>query len=146
LPNLVDILTHHVVPGAVAGEDLVDGQLASLNENFPLIITGLTCKERPPCECFNVSGACISETDRVVGDLTIHVVDEVIFPPWSAPAKVLTPQQVLAFEGWAPEVINGRLAMLGFLTAVVQEVATGHSFATQARFIYTGPHTTASAW
>jgi hypothetical protein len=53
---------------------------------------------------------------------------------------------VLAFEGWAPEVINGRLAMLGFLTAVVQEVATGHSFATQARFIYTGPHTTASAW
>jgi hypothetical protein len=32
---------------------------------------------------------------------------------WAAPAKVLTPQQVLAFEGWAPEVINGRLAMLG---------------------------------
>ena len=26
---------------------------------------------------------------------------------------MLTPQQVLAFEGWAPEVINGRLAMLG---------------------------------
>ena len=51
--------------------------------------------------------------------------------PWSAPAKVLTPQQVLAFEGWAPEVINGRLAMLGFLTAVVQEFATGQSFTEQ---------------
>jgi hypothetical protein len=30
-----------------------------------------------------------------------------------------------------PEVINGRLAMLGFLTCVVQEVATGHSFTQQ---------------
>ena len=28
-------------------------------------------------------------------------------------------------------MINGRLAMLGFLTAVVQEIATGHSFAEQ---------------
>jgi hypothetical protein len=37
----------------------------------------------------------------------------------------------LAFEGWAPEVINGRLAMLGFLTAVVQEIATGQSFTEQ---------------
>jgi hypothetical protein len=63
--------------------------------------------------------------------LAVHEIDAVCFPPWSAPAKVLTPQQVLAFEGWAPEVINGRLAMLGFLTAVVQEIATGQSFTEQ---------------
>ena len=75
--------------------------------------------------------AAITKADATVGSLTVHTVDQVLFPPWSAPAKVLTPQQVLAFEGWAPEVINGRLAMLGFLTCVVQEIATGHSFTQQ---------------
>ena len=67
-----------------------------------------------------VNEASITNADATVGSLTVHTIDEVLFPPWSAPAKVLTPQQVLAFEGWAPEVINGRLAMLGFLTCVVQ--------------------------
>ena len=65
-----------------------------------------------------MNGANIVKADDTIGNLTVHRVDQVMFPPWSAPAKVLTPQQVLAFEGWAPEVINGRLAMLGFLTAV----------------------------
>ena len=64
-----------------------------------------------------------------MGSLTVHTIDEVLFPPWSAPAKVLTPQQVLAFEGWAPEVINGRLAMLGFLTCVVQAGSPPITFA-----------------
>lgn len=100
--------------------DLKDGEAATLNERFSLDIAGAT-----------VNGASITKADVTVGNLTVHTIDQVLFPPWSAPAKVLTPQQVLAFEGWAPEVINGRLAMLGFLTCLVQEVATGHSFTQQ---------------
>lgn len=120
LESLADILTYHVVEGSVTSADLRDGEAATLNERFALDIEGTT-----------VNGANISKTDTTIGNLTVHEIDEVLFPPWSAPAKVLTPQQVLAFEGWAPEVINGRLAMLGFLTAVVQEIATGQSFTEQ---------------
>jgi len=35
------------------------------------------------------------------------------------------------FDGFAPEVINGRLAQIGFLAAVGAEVASGESLATQ---------------
>lgn len=120
LESLADILTYHVVDGTVTSADLKDGEVATLNERFSLDVAGTT-----------VNGANIVKADDTIGNLTVHRVDAVMFPPWSAPAKVLTPQQVLAFEGWAPEVINGRLAMLGFLTAVVQEVATGQSFTEQ---------------
>lgn len=120
LDNLADILTYHVVEGTVTSTDLKDGEVATLNERFTLDVAGAT-----------VNGAGITAADATVGSLTVHTIDTVLFPPWAAPAKVLTPQQVLAFEGWAPEVINGRLAMLGFLTCVVQEVATGHSFTQQ---------------
>ena len=120
LESLADILTYHVVDGTVTSADLKDGEVPTLNERFSLDVAGTT-----------VNGANIVKADDTIGNLTVHRVDAVMFPPWSAPAKVLTPQQVLAFEGWAPEVINGRLAMLGFLTAVVQEVATGQSFTEQ---------------
>jgi len=120
LETLADILTYHVVEGTVTSGDLRDGEVATLNERFALDIQGTT-----------VNGANITTADVTIGNLTVHEIDAVCFPPWSAPAKVLTPQQVLAFEGWAPEVINGRLAMLGFLTAVVQEIATGQSFTEQ---------------
>ena len=120
LESLADILTYHVVDGTVTSADLKDGEVPTLNERFALDVVGTT-----------VNGANIVKADDTIGNLTVHRVDQVMFPPWSAPAKVLTPQQVLAFEGWAPEVINGRLAMLGFLTAVVQEIATGQSFTEQ---------------
>jgi len=35
------------------------------------------------------------------------------------------------FNGWAPEVINGRLAQVGFLAAIQQEVTTGQTLAEQ---------------
>jgi uncharacterized surface protein with fasciclin (FAS1) repeats len=120
MESLADILAYHVVPGTVTSADLKNGEVATLNERFALDIEGTT-----------VNGAKISKADGSLGNLTVHEIDAVCFPPWSVPAKVLTPQQVLAFEGWAPEVINGRLAMLGFLTAVVQEIATGQSFTEQ---------------
>lgn len=40
-------------------------------------------------------------------------------------------QDLMAFEGFAPEVINGRLAMLGFVAAVGAEITTGQTFMTQ---------------
>eukprot|EP00227_Mantoniella_beaufortii_P007847 CAMPEP_0197574988 /NCGR_PEP_ID=MMETSP1326-20131121/543_1 /TAXON_ID=1155430 /ORGANISM="Genus nov. species nov., Strain RCC2288" /LENGTH=318 /DNA_ID=CAMNT_0043137669 /DNA_START=50 /DNA_END=1006 /DNA_ORIENTATION=- len=118
--NLAAILTYHVVDGTVTSKDLKDGAVPTLNERFMLDIKGTT-----------VNSAAITAADITVGNLTVHKIDQVLFPPWAAPAKVQTPQQVLAFEGWAPEVVNGRLAMLGFLTCLVQEVATGHSFTQQ---------------
>merc|ERR550537_1859368 len=35
------------------------------------------------------------------------------------------------FNGWAPEVINGRLAQVGFLAAIQQELTTGQTLAEQ---------------
>ena len=93
LESLADILTYHVVDGTVTSADLKDGEVATLNERFSLDVAGTT-----------VNGANIVKADETIGNLTVHRVDAVMFPPWSAPAKVLTPQQVLAFEGWAPEI------------------------------------------
>jgi len=40
-------------------------------------------------------------------------------------------QELMAFQGFAPEVINGRLAMLGFVAAAGAELTTGQTFMTQ---------------
>merc|ERR1719389_1048554 len=41
------------------------------------------------------------------------------------------PSNPMNFDGWAPEVINGRLAQLGFVAAVQSEVSTGQTLAEQ---------------
>ena len=76
LESLGDILTYHVVDGTVTSADLKDGEVATLNERFALDVAGAT-----------VNGASIVEADKTVGNLTVHVVDEVLFPPWSAPPR-----------------------------------------------------------
>ncbi|KAF8057135.1 RH3A [Scenedesmus sp. PABB004] len=43
-------------------------------------------------------------------------------PQAARPGKPLSFEQVMAFEGVAPEVVNGRAAMLGFVAAVSAEV------------------------
>jgi hypothetical protein len=53
-------------------------------------------------------------------------------PPPPAPKKVSTKfGDVFAFSGPAPETINGRLAMLGFVSAVGVEVASGKDLFSQ---------------
>jgi hypothetical protein len=41
--------------------------------------------------------------------------------------KVATISSLMAFDGPAPELINGRLAMVGFFAALCGEVARGES-------------------
>jgi hypothetical protein len=56
--------------------------------------------------------------------------------PIAAPNSAATkPElgQLLAFDG-APEIINGRLAMLGFVAAVASELATGRTVGQQIAF------------
>lgn len=61
-------------------------------------------------------------------------------PPTPAPEPVVITSPVpktvsigdaMAFSGPAPEIVNGRLAMLGFLAAVGAEVASGETVVSQ---------------
>ena len=124
--NLGEILKYHVVSGAVKSSDLKSGQVKTLNgRSVKVDVAGGEVK---------VDGVKVTEADKAAfgGNVVVHVVDEVVFPAFSINAKVQTPQEILAFEGWAPEVINGRVAMLGFVLALAGEIATGESFTTQA--------------
>ena len=50
--------------------------------------------------------------------------------------KALSADAMLLFavDGCVPEVVNGRVAMFGFFTALVKELATGESFTTQLAY------------
>lgn len=122
--NLKEILTYHVLPSAVKAEAITSGEVKTLNGRSMKVVSasgGVT-----------VDGVKVVEADKAEGDVVVHVVDEVVFPAFSINAKVQTPQEILSFEGWAPEVINGRVAMIGFVLALGGEIATGQSFTTQA--------------
>ena len=123
--NLGEILQYHVVAGAVKSSDLKSGSVATLNGRSMKVEVGGDVK---------VDGVKVTEADKVAcgGNVVVPVVDEVVFPAFSINAKVQTPQEILAFEGWAPEVINGRLAMIGFVLALGGEITTGESFTSQA--------------
>ncbi|KAI3690094.1 hypothetical protein L2E82_48069 [Cichorium intybus] len=52
-------------------------------------------------------------------------------PPPPAPKVSMKFSDVLAFSGPAPERINGRLAMIGFVSAMAVEVSSGQDVLTQ---------------
>lgn len=123
--NLDEILKHHVVSGSVRSGDLKNGSVKTLSGRSIVVDVSSGVK---------VDGVRVAEADKEAfgGNVVVHVVDEVVFPAFSINAKVQTPQEILAFEGWAPEVINGRVAMLGFVLALFGEITTGESFTQQA--------------
>ncbi|CAL6409295.1 unnamed protein product [Bathycoccus prasinos] len=125
--NLADILSYHVIPSsAMSSEEVMS------REELETLSAGkvLTTRE--------VREANVSKADVSCGGVTVHVVDEVLTPVFSVPADMQSPQDILALStdptkpsGWAPEVLNGRVAMLGFVVALYGEITTGHGIAQQ---------------
>jgi hypothetical protein len=82
--------------------------------------------------CPQVDGAVVGEKLEASNGV-IYSMDTVLVPPFLLPAKVQPLTDILAFKGWAPEVVNGRLAMLGFVYALGGEFSAHQSFLGQVR-------------
>lgn len=78
--QLVDILTYHVVPGAVKAADVVKLTEAKSVQGSPIKITVADGKVK-------VNDANVTATDIMASNGVIHVIDSVILPP----AKPTTP-------------------------------------------------------
>ena len=93
-PDLGDILTYHVVPGAVPASDVVtlDGQeVATVN--------GATVAISIDGENVMVNNANVITTDIIASNGIIHVIDAVLLPP---PDRQIPPANVAFTSGWAP--------------------------------------------
>ncbi len=72
--KLVDILTYHVVPGALKAADLQDGQMLTTVEGKQLKVTksnGMVM----------VNGAKVETADVISSNGVTHVIDTVLMPP-----------------------------------------------------------------
>jgi transforming growth factor-beta-induced protein len=81
--QLVDILTYHVVPGAVKAADVVKLTEATSVQGAPIKITVADGKVK-------VNDANVTATDIMASNGVIHVIDSVILPP-AAPAAPAAP-------------------------------------------------------
>ncbi|XP_065863235.1 early light-induced protein 1, chloroplastic-like [Euphorbia lathyris] len=81
---------------------------------------------------FSTPVRCMAEGDQKEKENVMKQkpLESVATPPKlkSSPTKF---SDILAFSGPAPERINGRLAMLGFVAAVAVELANGHDLLSQ---------------
>eukprot|EP00241_Pyramimonas_parkeae_P006719 CAMPEP_0114237914 /NCGR_PEP_ID=MMETSP0058-20121206/7646_1 /TAXON_ID=36894 /ORGANISM="Pyramimonas parkeae, CCMP726" /LENGTH=332 /DNA_ID=CAMNT_0001349991 /DNA_START=27 /DNA_END=1025 /DNA_ORIENTATION=+ len=119
--QLPEIIKYHVVAGeSIFAEDLAPGELESVQGAAIDITQGK--------KNLKVDGAGLVGTDLKVANGVIHAVDEVLVPPFVMWSKVRPMDEILGFKGWAAETINGRLAMLGFVYAVVGEFTEGKTF------------------
>ncbi len=71
---LTDILTYHVVPGAVKAKDLKKSQKVATVEGSKVVI-------KKSKKGATIDGAKIVKTDIVGSNGVIHVIDTVILPP-----------------------------------------------------------------
>jgi hypothetical protein len=76
------------------------------------MIRPVSKSQNPPCSQWNEAVKSGQATRPVAA-------------PRSAAAAAPSLTDVMAFSGPGPEVINGRLAMLGFVSAVAAEFASG---------------------
>ncbi|MCZ7547181.1 MAG: fasciclin domain-containing protein [Anaerolineae bacterium] len=70
IPALTDILTYHVVPGALPAAEVVSRSWLPMLNGAPALIDGAT-----------INGANIVATDIFASNGVIHVIDAVILPP-----------------------------------------------------------------
>eukprot|EP00238_Polyblepharides_amylifera_P008315 CAMPEP_0196592064 /NCGR_PEP_ID=MMETSP1081-20130531/71718_1 /TAXON_ID=36882 /ORGANISM="Pyramimonas amylifera, Strain CCMP720" /LENGTH=316 /DNA_ID=CAMNT_0041915635 /DNA_START=72 /DNA_END=1022 /DNA_ORIENTATION=+ len=119
---LEELLKYHVVPEkAVGSQDLKVGDaLPTLQGRAIDVQLGN-----------KLDGAGVVRADIQVSNGVVHVVDQVLVPPFVVNAKVRPFDEILTMKGWAPEVINGRLAMLGFVFAVGGEFSSNETLLSQ---------------
>lgn len=91
--NLGDILTYHVVAGAVGSGDVTPGPVTTLNENQFYV------SEDPQGNLWINGNAQIVQTDIAADNGLIHVLDYVITPPSQSIAQIA----ISANEGAEPE-------------------------------------------
>lgn len=116
--TLPELLKYHVVAGTSA---LVAGPLDSLQgRSLDVTVDG----------ALKVDGAVVG-AKVAASNGNIYPMDTVLVPPFLLPAKVQPLTDILAFKGWAPEVVNGRLAMLGWVYALGGEFSAHQSFLAQ---------------
>lgn len=79
---LTDILTYHVVAGAVLSTDLVEGMVPTLNgANVAVSLDNGV----------QINDANVVIADIEVGNGVVHVIDSVLLPPQSAPVAMTAP-------------------------------------------------------
>lgn len=121
--NVSEILTYHCLRENVSMKRMREngqGQYETMCEG-----KSVTAKE--------IEGKRITEADVECGGVTVHAVDGgIVAPVFSVPADFSSATDIFALpRGWAPEVLNGRMAMIGFVMAVLGEISTGHGIAQQ---------------
>ena len=119
--NLSEILSYHCLRENVSMKRMREnGQYETMCEG-----KSVTAKE--------IEGKRITEADVECGGVTVHAVDGgIVAPVFSVPADFSSATDIFALpRGWAPEVLNGRMAMIGFVMAVLGEISTGHGIAQQ---------------
>lgn len=122
--GLPEILMYHMLEGSLAYDDFKDGTELSTMQGRPLDTSIVGYSD------VKMNGAAVTKAE-VAGDALFHQVDTVLVPPYVMWTKVIDPKEILSLEGWAPEVINGRIAMVGFVLAFFGELNTGDAFTTQ---------------
>eukprot|EP00854_Cymbomonas_tetramitiformis_P000566 gene566-966_t len=122
--GLPEILTYHMLEGSLAYDEFRDGTELCTVQGKPLDVSIVGYSD------VKMNGAAVTKAE-VAGDALFHQVDTVLVPPYVMWTKVMDPKEILSLEGWAPEVINGRIAMVGFLLAFFGELNTGDAFTTQ---------------
>jgi uncharacterized surface protein with fasciclin (FAS1) repeats len=77
---LTQILTYHVVPGAVMAADVTDGDVATVEGQNVTLSTA---------DGVTINGAKVIQADVVADNGVIHVIDAVILPPGVDPAALV---------------------------------------------------------